>query len=111
MPTPRIRDISSVEQIGKGLRIHNAIPSKSATYEADFDAVVIGEVKAFAIRGTGDIIWCVDHRTFDGLYMVESVPANCGLEYFYDRVGANQLPWAPNRLPMIDCIYEKPIWV
>jgi hypothetical protein len=82
-----------------------------ATYEADFDAVVIGEVETSPIRSTSDIIWSINHRTFDGPQVSESVPANCGLEYFYDGISANQLPGAFNRLPMVDRIYEKSFWV
>ena len=43
--------------------------------------------------------------------MSECVPSNCGLKYFYDGICANQLPGALDRLPMVDCIYEKPLWV
>lgn len=77
------------------------------TYEADFDAEIIGEVEASPVRRADNIIRSVDYRTFDGLHVGERVPTDCGLEYFYDGICTNQLPKSLNRFPVIDCVDEK----
>jgi hypothetical protein len=102
---PEILDIPGLGKMNMPLIY---IPSSmSATYKAKFDAVVIGEVKAFPIRRAHEVIRSVDNRTLDGLQMGERVPTDRSLEYFNDGIRADLLRPSIDRLPMVDCVDEE----
>ena len=78
-----------------------------ATYEADFYAVVICEVETSPVRRTHNVVWGVDYGVLDRFHMSERVSTNGSLEYLYDRICADLLTRAMDRLPMIDCVDEE----
>lgn len=77
------------------------------TYEADFDAVIVGEVEASPIRGSDEVVRSVDHRTLDSPQMGERVPIDRGLEDFHDGIRADLLPRSSDRLSMIDHVHKE----
>lgn len=76
-------------------------------YEADFCAVVVGEVEAFPVGRANKVVWSEDDRILDSPHVSERILPNRRLEYLYNGVCANLFAETLNRLSMIDGVDVK----